>query len=128
MRAAVEVRQWPTVFRLPAYAPELNPAEGVWSVLKRGLSNLAPCDPVGLAAMVKSKLKRMQYCHELLSAGGCQVICRARYPFLVQNAEVRIHRVAISGQCRDRFEGLFHGFSLCLGFPVFRVPRSDYAW
>ncbi|MER5424249.1 transposase [Streptosporangium roseum] len=31
MRAAVEARPWLTVFRLPAYAPELNPAEMGWS-------------------------------------------------------------------------------------------------
>lgn len=66
MRAAIEARPWLTVFQLPAYAPELNPAEGVWSVLKRGLSNLAPRDTDELAAMVKTKLKRMQYRHELL--------------------------------------------------------------
>ena len=30
------------MFRLPAYAPDLNPVEGIWSVLKRGvLANLA---------------------------------------------------------------------------------------
>jgi DDE superfamily endonuclease len=29
-------RQWLTVVRLPAYAPELNPVEGVWSHMKRG--------------------------------------------------------------------------------------------
>ncbi|WP_271215846.1 transposase [Streptosporangium carneum] len=34
MRTAIEARPWLTVFQLPVYAPELNPAEGVWSVLK----------------------------------------------------------------------------------------------
>jgi hypothetical protein len=32
---------WLTVVRLPAYAPELNATEGVWSHLKRGLGNCA---------------------------------------------------------------------------------------
>jgi len=33
---------WLRVFRLPSYAPDLNPAEGAWSVLKRGpLANLS---------------------------------------------------------------------------------------
>ena len=27
-------RSWPVVERLPAYAPELNPVEGLWSSLK----------------------------------------------------------------------------------------------
>ncbi|MEV4249817.1 transposase [Streptosporangium canum] len=66
MRAAIEARPWLTVFHLPAYAPEVNPAEGVWSVLKRALGNLAPRDTDELAVMVKTKLKRMQYRHGLL--------------------------------------------------------------
>ncbi|WP_374628489.1 transposase, partial [Frankia sp. AgPm24] len=27
---------WLTVIRLPSYSPDLNPVEGVWSLLKRG--------------------------------------------------------------------------------------------
>ncbi|MFG6199751.1 transposase [Nonomuraea sp. JJY05] len=42
MRRAIDSRPWLTVFYLPSYAPELNPAEGVWSHLKRSLDNLAP--------------------------------------------------------------------------------------
>ncbi|MFF0775890.1 hypothetical protein ACFYUK_43860 [Nonomuraea wenchangensis] len=30
--------------QLPAYAPELNPAEGVWSLLRRALANFAVTD------------------------------------------------------------------------------------
>ncbi|MFI6599256.1 transposase [Nonomuraea sp. NPDC050536] len=56
MRAAIEARPWLTAFQLPAYAPELNPAEGVRPVLKRGLANLATHDTDQLAAMVKTKL------------------------------------------------------------------------
>jgi hypothetical protein len=47
--------------RLPAYAPDLNPAEGVWSVLKRGLSNLAVSHVDDLATLIRSRLKPMQY-------------------------------------------------------------------
>jgi putative transposase len=62
MHDAIEARgSWLTVFHLPAYAPELNPAEGVWSGLRRGLANLAPRGIDQLAAIVKTKLKRMQY-------------------------------------------------------------------
>ena len=32
---------WLTVIQLPAYAPDLNPVEGAWSVMKNGLGNLA---------------------------------------------------------------------------------------
>ncbi|GGP17953.1 transposase [Nonomuraea glycinis] len=59
-------RPWLTVFQLPSYAPELNPAEGVWSALKRALANLAPRDIDELAAMVATKLKRMRYRPRLL--------------------------------------------------------------
>nr|WP_234322782.1 transposase [Streptomyces sp. NRRL S-350] len=29
------------MFQLPTYAPDLNPQEGIWSVLKRDIGNLA---------------------------------------------------------------------------------------
>ena len=32
---------WLRVYRLPAYAPDLNPAEGIWSLLKRAMANFA---------------------------------------------------------------------------------------
>jgi putative transposase len=44
MRALLEARRtWLTVFRLPPYTPDLNPAEGVWAHLKKSLANLAAC-------------------------------------------------------------------------------------
>jgi transposase len=33
---------WLTVIQLPAYAPDLNPVEGAWSIMKKKLGNLAP--------------------------------------------------------------------------------------
>ncbi|MEU7991102.1 transposase, partial [Streptosporangium canum] len=66
MRVLIEARPWLTVFQLPAYALELNPAEGVWSALKRALANLAPRGIDELAEMVATKLKRMQYRSSLL--------------------------------------------------------------
>jgi putative transposase len=54
-------RDWLTVFRLPPYAHELNPVESVWSHLKRSLANLAKRDISQLAALVKTRLRRMQY-------------------------------------------------------------------
>ncbi|WP_256448786.1 transposase [Nocardiopsis akebiae] len=42
MRAWVEGRDWLTLERLPAYAPELNPVEMLWSPVKtRELANVA---------------------------------------------------------------------------------------
>ena len=45
----------------PAYAHELNPVEPVWSHLKRSLANLAKRNIAQLTALVKTRLKRMQY-------------------------------------------------------------------
>jgi transposase len=54
MRAFAEsCRDWLTVVQLPAYAPDLNPVEGVWANMKNGLGNLAACDTHQLAAIVK---------------------------------------------------------------------------
>jgi DNA-binding Lrp family transcriptional regulator len=61
MRDLVAARDWLTVFQLPAYAPELNPVEPVWSNLKRSLANLVKQDIGQLTALVKSRLRRMQY-------------------------------------------------------------------
>ncbi|MEY9856980.1 transposase [Catenulispora sp. GAS73] len=44
-----------TVYYLPAYAPILNPVEGLWSALKRSLANLAPHGVDALAALGKTR-------------------------------------------------------------------------
>ena len=61
MRELAAARTWLTVFQLPAYAPELNPVEPVWSNLKRSLANLVKQDIGELTALVKTRLRRMQY-------------------------------------------------------------------
>ena len=50
----------------PAYAPELNATESVWSHLKRSLGNCAATNIDQLMAMVKTRLKRLQYRPDLL--------------------------------------------------------------
>jgi hypothetical protein len=61
MRQLIAARSWLTVFQLPAYAPELNPVEAVWSNLKRSLANLTKLGIDQLTALVKTRLRRMQY-------------------------------------------------------------------
>ena len=61
MRELIAARDWLTVFQLPPYASELNPVESVWSHLKRSLANLAKRDIAQLTALVKTRLRRMQY-------------------------------------------------------------------
>ena len=53
-------RDWLTVFRLPPYAHELNPAGPAWSDLNRSLASLAKRDTGQLTALVKTRLRRMQ--------------------------------------------------------------------
>jgi putative transposase len=61
IRTAIAARSWLHVYQLPAYAPELNPVEKVWSTMKSSLANLAVRTASELAAVVKNRLKRMQY-------------------------------------------------------------------
>ena len=66
MRELIAARDWLHVIRLPAYAPDLNPTEGVWSHLKRSLGNLAVHGVDPLLAIVRHRLKRIQYRPDLL--------------------------------------------------------------
>ena len=61
MAELIAARDWLTVFRLPPYASELNPVEAVWSNLKRSLANLTKHTIGQLTALVKTRLRRMQY-------------------------------------------------------------------
>jgi transposase len=56
-----------SVYRLPGYAPELDPTEGVWANLKNGLGNLAARSVDDLARIVRTGLKRMQYHPDLIN-------------------------------------------------------------
>lgn len=57
------------IFQMPSYAPELNPAEGVWSLLKRHLADFAAADLAHLTRVIKRKLKKIQYRPHLVD--GC---------------------------------------------------------
>jgi transposase len=61
MAELIAARDWLTVCQLPPYAHELNPVEPVWSHLKRSLANLTKRNISQLTALVKTRLKRMQY-------------------------------------------------------------------
>ena len=61
MRELIAARDWLTVCQLPSYASELNPVEPVWSNLKRSLANLTKHDIGQLTALIKTRLRRMQY-------------------------------------------------------------------
>jgi hypothetical protein len=61
MRELITARSWLTVYQLPPYASELNPVEGVWSVLKRSLANLTKHNLGQLTALARTRLRRMQH-------------------------------------------------------------------
>ncbi|MEV0136707.1 transposase [Dactylosporangium sp. NPDC050688] len=66
MRQLIAARDWLHVIRLPAYAPDLNPTEGVWSHLKRSIGNLAISGAGQLQATIKHRLKSIQYRPDLI--------------------------------------------------------------
>lgn len=68
MRELAATRDWLHVIQLPAYAPDLNPTEAVWSHVKRSLGNLAVTGVDHLAAIVRNRLKRIQYRPDLLTS------------------------------------------------------------
>jgi transposase len=65
-------RRWLPVFRLSAYTPDLNPAEGVWTNLKHDVGNLAACIVDTLADLTRTRLQKMQY-RPGLDGGVCDV-------------------------------------------------------
>jgi hypothetical protein len=70
LRAFTGGQPWLHVFQLPAYAPDLNPMEGIWSVLKRGvLANLAVISFTHLIQVIRHGLKKIQYQPGLIE--GC---------------------------------------------------------
>ncbi|WP_437129063.1 IS630 family transposase [Streptomyces griseoaurantiacus] len=70
MRRYVTDRDWLTVFQLPPYAPDLNPVEGIWSVLRRTTTaNRAFVDPDDLITAVRRGLRQLQYRPDVLD--GC---------------------------------------------------------
>ncbi|MFE9938249.1 transposase [Streptomyces hirsutus] len=58
-----------TVFQLPTYAPDLNPQEGIWSLVKREIGNLAAAGLSQVTRAVKRRLKQIQYRPDVVD--GC---------------------------------------------------------
>ncbi|GAA3082315.1 hypothetical protein GCM10020000_80370 [Streptomyces olivoverticillatus] len=70
MREFIHGQDWLTVYQLPAYAPELNPVEGIWSLLRCGFTaNVAFASPDHLIRAVRHGLRKIQYRPTLLK--GC---------------------------------------------------------
>lgn len=69
MRHFTQAREdWLTVVQLPAYAPDLNPVEGAWSVMKSGLGNHAAATLDQLEELVRGRLRAIQRRPDLINA------------------------------------------------------------
>lgn len=69
---AEENKDWLTLVQLPGYAPELNPTEGIWSLVKRGLADFAAADLDHVVRVTKRELKRIQYRPHLIEGALAQ--------------------------------------------------------
>jgi DDE superfamily endonuclease len=112
MAELADARDWLTVYQLPPYAHELNPVEPVWSHLKRSLANLAKRNLAQLTALVKTRLRRMQYRPALLEGflassrvglGRGSGIAPGPFPQAARRTRRAVsgHR-ALHGSCRVR--------------------------
>jgi transposase len=73
MRRFIEAHpDWLTEARLPAYAPDLNAVEGAWANMKNGLGNLSATDVDQLTAIIKNRLKSIQYRPALIEGSLAQ--------------------------------------------------------
>jgi len=63
-----ENADWLTVYQLPGYAPELNPAEGLWGELKNGpLANLTARNLDEVTTAARHALRLVQHRPDLLN-------------------------------------------------------------
>ncbi len=63
-------QDWLTIIQLPTYAPDLNPVEGIWSLLRRSTTaNVVFADRDDLVRAVRSGMRRIQHRPHLID--GC---------------------------------------------------------
>ncbi|MFC4336681.1 IS630 family transposase [Salininema proteolyticum] len=60
MRELIAARPWLRVYQLPSYAPELNPVESAWSLLKRRMANTLIEGVDHLLELVRTHLEDIQ--------------------------------------------------------------------
>lgn len=70
MRKYAAAHEWLIIIQLPSYSPDLNPVEGIWSLLRRGwMANAAFTDPDHLTRTLRRGLGHIQRHPELID--GC---------------------------------------------------------
>ncbi|MFD8412125.1 transposase [Streptomyces sp. NPDC059650] len=60
---------WLTTVRLPPYAPDLNPVEAVWPLVRRTMAHTALDTPDDLDCILRRELRRIQLRANLID--GC---------------------------------------------------------
>ena len=79
MRRYIAEHDWLTVYQLAACAADLNPVEGICSILRRTTpANRAFADPEGLIAAVRHGLRLLQYRSD--APNGCLTATGLRPP------------------------------------------------
>jgi transposase len=92
-KLALNGRSWLRICRLPPYAPDLNPLEGIWSVLKRGpLANLACPAFSDLVRVLRHGLRTIQRRPRLIE--GC--LAETGLTLETASAASRLHALKIS--------------------------------
>ncbi|GAA2445248.1 hypothetical protein GCM10010421_40770 [Streptomyces glaucus] len=70
LRAFIDTHDWITAYQLPHYAPDLNPVEDIWSLVRRaGQNNTVFTDPDHLMHVLRRTLRELQYRSETID--GC---------------------------------------------------------
>nr|WP_235619386.1 transposase [Embleya scabrispora] len=70
LREYAAAHDWLTIRQLPSYAPDLNPVEGIWSLLRRGFTgNVAFTDADHLVRTIRQGLRHIQRHPHLID--GC---------------------------------------------------------
>jgi putative transposase len=86
MREYAAAHDWLTIVQLPSYAPDLNPVEGIWSLLRRGpLANVAFTDDEHPERTLRRGLRHIQLRPDLID------VCLAgtRLPLTQQPTTIR---------------------------------------
>ncbi|MFJ5032378.1 transposase [Streptomyces sp. NPDC088560] len=69
MRDYAAAHDWLTIIQLPSYEPDLNPVEGVWSLLRRGpMANTAFTDDDHLERTLRRGLRHIQLRADLIDS------------------------------------------------------------
>ncbi|GAB2450793.1 hypothetical protein GCM10027187_18270 [Streptosporangium sandarakinum] len=109
IRRYITERDWLTVYQLPTYVPDLNPVEGIWSILRRTtMANRAFTDPNDLITIVRQGLHRLQYRHDvldgcLLGTGLVPARLRRHHAFNLDNY---LREEACTGRMAERYSGI----------------------